>query len=140
MARFKALVRGAYGEGNFGDDVLMVACHGLLRRVYAASDIAFWFPPGSELAYVKRLLPEINMIRSEDEAAAVDLVVWGGGTQFYAFSGNVRPFYRKLLAALRHRAPYSGLLGWCRQRKGAVNCRADQRAADLTTARLLRDP
>jgi len=104
MARIKAIIRGAYGEGNFGDDVLMVACHGLLRRIYAADEIAFRFasqPSESERAYVERLLPGINIIRFEADASA-ELVVWGGGTQFYSFSGTrtVTPFYRKALAGL----------------------------------------
>ena len=104
MASFKAIIRGAYGEGNFGDDVLMVACHGLLRQVYAADEIAYVFtsdPPVAERRYVERLLPGINIIRFESQAAA-ELVVWGGGTQFYSFSQSqaVVPFYRKVLAGL----------------------------------------
>jgi polysaccharide pyruvyl transferase WcaK-like protein len=104
MAKFKAIIRGAYGEGNFGDDVLMVVCHGLLRQIYQPDEIAFVFtsdPSESERRYAERLIPGINVIRFESEASA-ELVVWGGGTQFYSFpqSQTIPPLYQKVLTAL----------------------------------------
>jgi polysaccharide pyruvyl transferase WcaK-like protein len=82
----------------------MLACHSLLQRHYPANEIAFVFsshPSEAERAYVRRLLPGINLIRFESEAGA-EVVVWGGGTQFYSFpkTRTASPFYRKALAGL----------------------------------------
>lgn len=104
MGKYRALIRGAYGEGNFGDDLLMLASYWLLRQAYNADEIAFIFvshPTAAERRYVRRLIPEINIIRYEAESAA-ELIVWGGGTQFYSFTDlqGSTPFYRKAIAGI----------------------------------------
>src|SRR2546430_3129790 len=107
MVKVKAIIRGAYGEGNFGDDVLMIVCYRLLRRLYDEDQIAFLFgshPATPERAYVHRLIPGIQIISLRSETRA-DLVVWGGGTQFFSFvqtqtSMNVTPLYEKVAKGL----------------------------------------
>lgn len=40
MKRVKAYIRGAYGPGNLGDDVLMVATLGVIKSRFSSSEIA----------------------------------------------------------------------------------------------------
>lgn len=39
MRKFKCCLRGAYGPGNFGDDLLMISSLKILERLYNKDEI-----------------------------------------------------------------------------------------------------
>ncbi|MFO1064481.1 MAG: polysaccharide pyruvyl transferase family protein [Pirellulales bacterium] len=90
MNKPAVIIRGAYGESNFGDDVLMLISCDVVRRACPEHEVILLFVsrvPESGYRYVQRMLPGLRIIHLESEAAA-DLVVWGGGTQFYSFAAT----------------------------------------------------
>ena len=70
-------LRGNYHEANFGDDALLVAAYAL----FASSDRAVFVD--GDVAYHDKRLFELNEYRSYSGSA--DLIVYGGGTQFFDF-------------------------------------------------------
>lgn len=81
MKSSKAYIRGAYGPGNLGDDILMLCCINILKQRYAEQDIAV----GVDNPQVARsLLPKIQWLHIKQPVKA-ELVVLGGGGQFFSF-------------------------------------------------------
>ena len=98
----KILVIGAYGEGNFGDDVLMHVVENILVRNFPRSEIHFL----TQQKNLSRLLHRAGVVgREEAESNCYDFVVFGGGTQFYSFAPGgfkrmaigIRSLLRRLL-------------------------------------------
>ena len=88
------IVRGGYGFGNFGDDALMYTIVKELEEV--SNDITLLC---KKEAYIKKLLPNTEVIDYEklEEPIYSNLLVYGGGTQFYHFKKN------KLNKGLKHK-------------------------------------
>ncbi len=83
MAR-RILLVGYYGKGNFGDDVLLMTTYQLLRARYA--DAAFSvIIDGDRGEYVKRLLPEVNIL-PPGRHGEWDMIVHGGGGVLFDFA------------------------------------------------------
>lgn len=101
MNKPKVLVRGTYGVGNFGDDILMIASYRLLRESYASEEIIFLSPQSQ---YIQQMEPEIRTIDYRSKLSSVDLEVYGGGTQFYSFyqKESKRSFYQSIFKAIRY--------------------------------------
>ncbi|MDO6475434.1 polysaccharide pyruvyl transferase family protein [Alteromonas sp. 1_MG-2023] len=80
----KVYLRGAYGPGNLGDDVLMVAIINILSKRFKKKNIYV----GVENINKARLLdPDVNFVNFKMPIKA-DLVVYGGGGQFFDFEGK----------------------------------------------------
>lgn len=78
----KILVIGAYGESNFGDDVLMRVAAGILKTNFPGSEIHFL----SQQSPPPRLFADVQMVDGQTaETGLYDFVVFGGGTQFFSF-------------------------------------------------------
>ena len=84
MKHFRCYLRGAYGPGNLGDDVLMVAIYRLLRERFNTEDIAIGV---EDIKIGAKLLPEATFVHYKMPFSA-DLVVLGGGGQFFEFHGD----------------------------------------------------
>lgn len=111
------LVAGGYGLGNFGDDALMVALNEYLRSAVSEKQFAFYCDAAP---YLKSLIGEAAVMdRRGRSSVTCDLLVYGGGTQFYSFP--------------RTRARYLPSLSWQRVRRGA-----DPRMLVEAVARRLR--
>lgn len=81
--RFKAVVVGSYGEGNIGDDALMLANVNLLKRYYRSDEIAV---VAKKEKYIEKLLNNIQVYDKYDCCKInTSLLLYGGGTQFYSF-------------------------------------------------------
>jgi polysaccharide pyruvyl transferase WcaK-like protein len=93
----RVLLRGNYAEGNFGDDALLLAAHKLLQP-YAATIMV-----DGKVAYQDRRLERVAVPTAG--AKWWDAIVYGGGTQFFAFDHDppvtrtslVQRFIRKLV-------------------------------------------
>ena len=100
---FKTIaIRGGYGYGNFGDDALMAAVHGIATQLCPAREVGYLCQRAS---YLPALLPdaEILDLRTEDRLSA-RMLLFGGGTQFYSFpltAGRNRGFARRAVGILK---------------------------------------
>ncbi|MCR4307702.1 MAG: polysaccharide pyruvyl transferase family protein [Candidatus Berkelbacteria bacterium] len=76
-------IEGGYGRGNFGDDALMVAVYQVATRVFETQSITFLCP---DSGYIQRILPGVKVVSSDRENRPIaDILLYGGGTQFYSF-------------------------------------------------------
>lgn len=82
MKKVKCYIRGAYGPGNIGDDILMISTYRSLRKVFSQNDIYIGVE-NTELG--KKILPEANFLHIKKPFKA-DIVVLGGGGQFFSFT------------------------------------------------------
>ncbi|KAA2239194.1 polysaccharide pyruvyl transferase family protein [Chitinophaga agrisoli] len=85
--KLKVLVKGAYGHANFGDDALMWTIERFFNDQFPELDV--WFSAGNEGDYCAKLLSRAGFINySKLKEMEVDVMVYGGGTQFFLFNGN----------------------------------------------------
>ncbi|NWC96610.1 MULTISPECIES: polysaccharide pyruvyl transferase family protein [unclassified Pseudomonas] len=77
----KVYIRGAYGPGNLGDDVLMLCVINILKKRFNESDIAVGV---DHPQIAKNFNPRIQWLHIKAPVKA-DLVVLGGGGQFFSF-------------------------------------------------------
>ena len=81
MNSSKVYIRGAYGPGNLGDDILMLCVINILKKRFQESDIAVGV---DHPAIAKNFNPRIKWLHIKEPVKA-DLVVLGGGGQFFSF-------------------------------------------------------
>ncbi|AWW32225.1 hypothetical protein DN752_19930 [Echinicola strongylocentroti] len=91
----KIIVKGAYGESNFGDDLLMLVFEEYLNREFKNSQLVF---VGREKHYPNNLLKHSKY----NLEIHPDVVVYGGGTQFFSFGErkSKKTFLEKLCKAI----------------------------------------
>ena len=77
----KIIVKGAYGQPNFGDDILMLIINNIL--VSKNEDFKILVP--SKGKYVETLINEDNVLYKSESLVKTDFLIFGGGTQFYSF-------------------------------------------------------
>lgn len=81
MNKKKILVKGSYGETNFGDDLLMCVLENFFNEKFPNHDVTFC---GAKNKYVSKLLNN-SSFTDNIEAEVADVLVYGGGTQFFSF-------------------------------------------------------
>ena len=82
IKKAKVYLKGAYGPGNIGDDVLLVAMINILKRKFRASDIVIGVEhPESAI----KLDPSVRWDYYK-VPYSVDILVYGGGGQFFDFN------------------------------------------------------
>lgn len=86
------LVKGAYGHANFGDDALMCCLENFFIEHFSEMNITFC--ANNDAEYSDRLLSKADFVNiSKNKRPKADLLVYGGGTQFFLFnkgSGGIR--------------------------------------------------
>jgi polysaccharide pyruvyl transferase WcaK-like protein len=83
VRKCKVYLKGAYGPGNLGDDVLMVSIINVLKERFEAKDIVV----GVEYPdLAKNFDTEIQWVHYKIPYQT-EFVVYGGGGQFFAFKG-----------------------------------------------------
>jgi len=95
-------IKGGYGCSNFGDDALMIAAFEITKRVFDSASIVFHCKYSD---YIQRILPGAkvappNKINGKD----ADIVVYGGGTQFYSFPLTTQKGIRSLFKRVARNA------------------------------------
>ncbi|MFH6944316.1 polysaccharide pyruvyl transferase family protein [Flavobacterium sp. FlaQc-50] len=78
----KINIRGAYGETNFGDDLLMCVFENYFLKEFDNVQLNF---VGDENGYVDKLLIDSTYLEPD---FLPDWEVYGGGTQFFAFQNK----------------------------------------------------
>lgn len=100
------VVKGAYGEANFGDDALMCTIENFFLTNDLSLNVDFC---GSSSDYCQRLLRKSGYLDvNENKKTAADVLIYGGGTQFFLFNSNKGGFYLKFFWKLLTEDP--GLL------------------------------
>jgi len=101
-------IKGAYGLENFGDDTLMVAVYKIGRKIFPSSSFELICKDAN---YISTLIPGVKVVSPEDmHSNYPDLIIYGGGTQFYSFpisaSTNAKILFKKIIRNARNPLPY----------------------------------
>jgi len=76
-------IKGSYGCGNLGDDVLMVAAFEIVKRMFPSESIVFLCRDAS---YIHKIVCDAKVISPSNRYGKVaDIILYGGGTQFFSF-------------------------------------------------------
>ncbi|MCG2835705.1 polysaccharide pyruvyl transferase family protein [Photobacterium sp. WH77] len=85
MREFKCCLRGAYGPGNFGDDLLLISSLNILERIYDKKDIAVTV---HDISKAEKFLPHYNLVPFSSPVKS-EVTFLGGGGQYFSFSSNL---------------------------------------------------
>jgi polysaccharide pyruvyl transferase WcaK-like protein len=77
-------IEGAYGEGNFGDDALMLAASRIVMEVYKPCLITYT----QGLKPLANAEHELSQEYAHSKKPRFDVIVYGGGTQHFSFRNN----------------------------------------------------
>jgi polysaccharide pyruvyl transferase WcaK-like protein len=91
----KVLVRGGYGLNNFGDDALMITMYDHMKDILKEDEFGFYC---TRADYFNDLLPAAKIISSDDLFSKLDveMLVYGGGTQFFSFPNTQVKYLPKM--------------------------------------------
>lgn len=94
----KVVIKGAYGDANFGDDALMCTIENFFVSEKLGVDTVFC---GTTSDYCERLLQKSGYVDiSKNKMPTADVLIYGGGTQFFLFDSNKGSFYLKFFLRL----------------------------------------
>jgi polysaccharide pyruvyl transferase WcaK-like protein len=94
-------VIGAYGVGNLGDDALLVSVLKVLREIISDRNICVIV--SSKAKYLNRWYPGIRFVPLQEIGRVkTKILLYGGGTQFYSFSGSSLTRVGRVLWAIRY--------------------------------------
>lgn len=111
-----ASLRGNFHEGNFGDDALLLACASLLQG--QVKHIQF----ERNVAYRDERVQDT--LAADDEPMQPDVIVYGGGTQFFSFSASVPVVQHSLISRVaRKLSSPASLMASYRARKSFAHYR-----------------
>jgi len=81
LRRTKVYLRGAYGPGNLGDDVLLLCMIKLLKRQFKSNDISISI---NDVTAAKHIDKDVNWVPLNAPVFS-DVAILGGGGQFFSF-------------------------------------------------------
>lgn len=84
----KVYIRGAYGPGNLGDDVLLVCMVNIIKEVVHPSNI---YVGVENVTLAKKLNLGVNILHYK-VPLKVDVVIYGGGGQFFSFKNSKKAY------------------------------------------------
>ncbi len=80
----KVLIKGAFGNHNFGDDLLAYSICEYLHGLNKALEITIL----SNTEYLKNLIYDVKIVSHYEIEGSFDLLIFAGGTQFASFKKN----------------------------------------------------
>lgn len=80
----KILIKGFYGFGNFGDDILMITTYRIIREIFPGAKI-FIGSQSKNPNYIHNFLHDIIIVNSSEDLD-VDWTIHGGGGVFFDFT------------------------------------------------------
>ena len=118
----KIILKGYYGKGNLGDDVLMLVTFRLAKSIFPESEILIC-SDSIHAAYISNIVGDVKIIKSNEQLEA-DFVIHGGGGVYFDFKkGNL--IFRTLNLFIRivsyrvYRKFYFGVQRW-RNNRGII--------------------
>jgi len=84
MSNVTLVIKGWYGQKNFGDDLLLAALVNALRG-YVDARIVLWC---RRRRYLSRIAPGARILEPWTPLRQPVAILWGGGTQFFTFPGS----------------------------------------------------
>jgi polysaccharide pyruvyl transferase WcaK-like protein len=105
MSRLHAVIAGSYGEGNVGDDALMMAAFAMLKGALGRGGVGICLGANATAETALQtasLLPDATFVPYRSVSGA-RLAVWGGGTQWCSFNraGERPSSFRRTATRLR---------------------------------------
>lgn len=113
----KILLKGFYGFGNFGDDILMLTTYNIVKEIFPQAEI-FVGSESKNPAYIHKYLQGVKIINSA-ENLTVNWIVHGGGGVFFDFSKHATKyiFLNRFIRAIGYQA-YRNLYELFRKLRG----------------------
>ena len=120
-----ASLRGNFHEGNFGDDALLLACASLLQG--QVKHIQF----ERNVAYRDERVQDT--LAAADEPMQPDMIVYGGGTQFFSFSASAPVVQHSLISRVARKlsSPTSLMASYRARTRAAQNRRISKIAIGI---------
>ncbi len=87
----KILIKGFYGFGNFGDDILMITTYNIVRQIFPDAEI-YVDSQNKNPSYIHKLLSHVKIINSTKHLE-VDWTIHGGGGVFFDFTNDSMKYY-----------------------------------------------
>lgn len=92
MKSVNIIIKGAYGEKNLGDDLLMV----ITNSLFESFGLTCYFLVPSNTGYLEKYITN-NLYKGQNNQINADVLVYGGGTQFFHFRKTNSNIKKKLL-------------------------------------------
>jgi len=90
--KYKISILGGYGLRNFGDDALMYILHKVMSSKYKKNNLSYICTPEK---YLQNIIDSTDIIDiSSYNNLQTDILIYGGGTQFYSFKAKRNLIYR----------------------------------------------
>ncbi len=86
----KIILKGFYGFGNLGDDILMLTTYKIMREIFPQGEILI-SSESKNPEYINRYLPGIKIVDSSEDVK-VDWVIHGGGGVFFDFKTHGKAY------------------------------------------------
>jgi len=88
----KIILKGYYGFGNFGDDILMVTTYWLLKDIFPSDQIIVCSEnPGAQ--YIELLCEKSVPVVNSNSGLHADWIIHGGGGVFFDFNEGPPKYY-----------------------------------------------
>ena len=84
LRKTKVYLRGAYGPGNLGDDVLLLCMIKILKKMFKGDEIAVSV---NDTKVAKLLDNDVNWVPINSPVFS-DIAILGGGGQFFSFKNS----------------------------------------------------
>jgi|TARA_B110000259_G_C13987709_1_gene391174 polysaccharide pyruvyl transferase WcaK-like protein len=84
LRKTKVYLRGAYGPGNLGDDVLLLCMIKILKKMFKGDEIAVSV---NDIKVAKLLDNDVNWVPINSPVFS-DIAILGGGGQFFSFKNS----------------------------------------------------
>lgn len=102
---------GAFGERNFGDDLLLAVAVKLIAGGVPVRRLGIAATAPAQSHYIRRIAPQAELVaRLHPMPARWDAEIFAGGNQFYSFPGAAAAVEASALARLRARMREEGAL------------------------------
>lgn len=90
----KIILRGYYGFGNFGDDILMLTSYRLIKEIFSSDEIVICSESNSDPSYIETIIGRSVPVGPIAEHRDADWIIHGGGGVYFDFkSGNLNFFW-----------------------------------------------